>query len=260
VSLIHRHLVLRLSSFLALWFPLGRFRDDDDIVYESPLLTLQNTQLLQSAAGLSHAISSAQVPSLRPKAVMNHAKSIAKWGWGAVFGRSDTSGPSGKNRSVSEETEEEDRSTLKQDQDLRAGKLRRTKRERTKGFQDQDGSPTTNILPPILTSDLGAETIMPTTTNTDTTDKSNPTTSTELSTRRGHTALASAFARYHTDAAFKPSMITSSSFGNNHSVAGYKDRQGRESEEEYWWKAWDVRSVLGEVNEMETYGKSKRTS
>lgn len=25
-----------------------------------------------------------------------------------------------------------------------------------------------------------------------------------------------------------------------------------------WWKAWDVRSICGEINEMETYGQSAR--
>lgn len=156
-----------------------------DTVYESPLLTLQNTQLLQHAVNLSHAVSDAQLPSLWPGAMIGHAAGIMRYGWKKFMG------------SRSSKTIEE--------------QMRKAHTSREK-------------------------------------PKSDPRSARQLDSRQGQAALASAFAHFH-----NPATSASSASGSRR-----KNDDDDAGENENWWKAWDVRSVCGEINEMETYGQSAR--
>jgi hypothetical protein len=152
-------------------------------VYESPLLTLQNTQLLQHAVNLSHAVSDAQLPSLWPGALAGHAAEIVRYGWKKFVG-------SGSSKTIEEQARKAHTSQEK--------------------------------------------------------PKSDPRSARQLDSRQGQAALASAFARFH----------------DHPTAAGSATETRRKNEDDdaggdgNWWKAWDVRSVCGEINEMETYGQS----
>lgn len=156
-----------------------------DTVYESPLLTLQNTQLLQHAVNLSHAVSDAQLPSLWPGAMIGHAAGIMRYGWKKFKG-------SGSSKTIEEQTRKAHTPQEKPKSDLRSAH--------------------------------------------------------QLDSRQGQAALASAFARFH----------------NHPTTAGSATESRRKNEDAdaggngNWWKAWDVRSICGEINEMETYGQSAR--
>jgi hypothetical protein len=156
-----------------------------DTVYESPLLTLQNTQLLQHAVNLSHAVSDAQLPSLWPGAMVGHAAGVMRYGWRKFVG-------SGSSKKMEEQTR--------------------------KAHTPQEKP------------------------------KSDPQSARQLDSRQGQAALASAFARFHNPATTS-SPATESRKKNQDDDAGGNGN---------WWKAWDVRSVCGEINEMETYGQSDR--
>lgn len=70
----------------------------------------------------------------------------------------------------------------------------------------------------------------------------------QLDSRQGQAALASAFARFHNHTTTAGSATESRRMNEDADAGGNGN----------WWKAWDVRSICGEINEMETYGQSAR--
>lgn len=195
------------------------------LVYESPLLTLQNTQLLQHAATISHSVSSAQLPSLKPRALVNHAASLAKYGWQTVFGSSSSASSSLASASSSSK---------------RPDKQTKTSTPHEQRYRGTRTNPSHDFA--ISTSH-------------DATPYNTVGSSHQLSSRRGHTALASAFARYYIEPDDQPYNRPDGATVTHNRSKG-KGKQVADGDE-HWWRAWDVRSVCGEVNEMETYGQSE---
>ncbi|KAJ9118418.1 hypothetical protein QFC24_006247 [Naganishia onofrii] len=76
-----------------------------DCVYESPLITLQSRPLIFDALTLSSDLASSRLPSIYPRALLQHSGNIARWGIRKLFGSqskssSSSSGVLGKGKDV----------------------------------------------------------------------------------------------------------------------------------------------------------------
>ncbi|KAJ9093212.1 hypothetical protein QFC21_006529 [Naganishia friedmannii] len=68
-----------------------------DCVYESPLITLHSRPLIMDAITLSSDLNSSRLPSIYPRALLQHSGTIARWGLRKLFGsQSAVPGEKGK--------------------------------------------------------------------------------------------------------------------------------------------------------------------
>lgn len=179
-----------------------------DAVYESPLLTLQNTDLLQNALHLCHTVSSTQLPSVRPTALYNHATKLAGYGMNKIWDRVGFPYLSTSSSSSSKAKGKEKEKHAQQQHSLSHPPTQ---------IPSTDSSSSSDDLNSHLT-------IHPQ----------------RLESRFGVPAVTSAFGKYH----------SSSHPGQDRG----ETKRDKAKEDENWWRAWEVQSVCGEVNEMETYG------